>query len=161
MENNLYFTSILLHLSQFEHYFHLLLILVLINSTNLTNKFRMQPLDGAIWYQIVCVCVCVCVYACVQKGKDDILPILPNFLSCIQIKENGLLTIQITEYELYDLNFKEARQVLKTICYINWNKCVSIRNIRFSSEWKDSPFILYYHYEKQNKFILTDNNDFW
>lgn len=26
-----------------------------------------------------------------------------------------------------------------------------------SSEWKDSPFILYYHYEEQNKFIVTDN----
>ena len=156
----------MLYLSQFEHCFQVLLILVLINSTNLTNKFHMQPLDGAIWYQMcVCVCVCVCVCARVrahkQNGKDDILPILPNFPFCIQIKENGLWTTQITQYELYDLNFKEARQVLKTICYINRNKCVSVRNIRFSSEWKDSPFTLYYHYEEQNKLIVTDNNDFW
>ena len=106
-------------------------------------------------------CVCVCVYAHKQNGKDDILPILPNFPFCIQIKENSLWTIQITQYELYDLNFKEARQVLKTICYINRNKCVSDRNIRFSSEWKDSPFTLYYHSEEQNKLIVTGNNDFW
>lgn len=95
-----------------------------------------------------------------QKGKDDIVPNLPNFPFCIQIKENGLWTIQIIQYELYDLNFKEAtRQVLKTICYVNWTNCVPVGNIRFSSEGEDSPFIFYYQCEEQNKFIVIDNND--
>ena len=80
----------------------------------------MEPYDTKCVCVCVCVRVCVCARACVHaKQKDDILPILPNFPFCIQIKENGLLTIQITQYALYDLNFKEARQVLKTLCYIN------------------------------------------
>lgn len=97
-----------------------------------------------------------------HKGiKDDILPLLPNFPFLYPDKENSLWTTRITQYELYDLNFKEVKQVLKSICYVNRTKCVSSRNIRFSSEGKDSPFISYYQCEEQNKSIVTDNNDIW
>lgn len=93
-----------------------------------------------------------------HKGKDDILPILPNFPLCIQIKENRLWTIQITQYELYDLTSKKSDRCLKTLCCVNWTKCVSVENVRFSSEGKNSPFIAYYRCKEQNKFIVIDNS---
>lgn len=129
--------------------------LVLFNSINLTIKYPLEPLDGnpMITSNIISRA------GYLHKGKEDILLILPNFPFCTQIKENTLWTIQITQYELYDLNFKEARQVLKTICYVNWTKCVSVGNVRLSSEGKHSPFISYYQCEEQNKFIVIDNKD--
>lgn len=59
------------------------------------------------------------------------------------------------------LDFKEAKQVPKSIRYINWTKCVSVGNVRFSSEGKDSPFSSYYQSEEQNKFIVVDNTYVW
>lgn len=93
-----------------------------------------------------------------KRIKDDILPLLPNFPFWYPDKENSLWINWITQYELYDLNFKEVKQVLKSICCVNWAKCVSTRNIRFSSEGKDSAFVFYYQCEEQNKSIVIEND---
>lgn len=67
--------------------------------------------------------------------------------------------MQITQYELYNLNVKDAKQVLKyMLCKLN--QICFIGNVRFSSEGIFySPFVPYYQCEEQDKLVLViDNN---